>query len=266
MRIADFGLRIVALAAGAACLLALSGCVSIAEQKAMLAEGQKEYDQGNAAKSVAVLNKYFKSKPQPGTPDIPRAYYIRGLGNAKLQRRAEALSDLQEALRLSKSDELTWRTNVVLGTMYFEDGQWQEAYETLKRAAAKMPAQTPLDNVLYRLGQCCERLGRWPESREYFQRVAQQFPNSEMAPLARRRIALSVDYFSIQCGVYSRTENADSQAADLTRRGMQATVRREVRNGQNVFVVLTGRFSAYADALRALASVRKAVPDAVIWP
>lgn len=232
----------------------------------MLAEGQKEYDQGNAAKSVAVLNRYFKSKPQPGSPDIPRAYYIRGLGNAKLQRRAEALSDLKEALRLSKSDELTWRTNVVLGTMYFEDGDWQQAYDTLKRAAAKMPAQTPLDNVLYRLGQCCERLGRWAESREYFQRMAQQFPNSEMAPLARRRVALSVDYFSIQCGVYSRTENADSQAADLTRRGMPATVRREVRNGQNVFVVLTGRFSSYADALRALAGVRKTVPDAVIWP
>jgi cell division protein FtsN len=87
-----------------------------------------------------------------------------------------------------------------------------------------------------------------------------------MAPLARRRVALSVDYFSIQCGVYSRTENADSQAADLTRRGMPATVRREVRDGQSVFVVLTGRFSSYADALRALAGVRKTVPDAVIWP
>ena len=129
-----------------------------------------------------------------------------------------------------------------------------------------MPRSGRTDWFLYRLGQALERTGRWADARAKFQRVVNEFPTGPVTPNARRRLALNLDHFSIQCGVFQKKENATRVAADLGRQRFASGVYRDARPEGDHWVVRVGRYSTYAEAQDALARIKSHVADAVIWP
>ena len=155
---------------------------------------------------------------------------------------------------------------MALGILYFEDEDWSAAAQLFAAATTRMPAAAPMDAVLFRTGLCYERMGRWTAALGPYRRIAGQFSSGPYGANAERRLQLRADHFAVQCGVYSRSENADQMVARLQQSGLRTSISQEQRGGTLCYVVLEGHYGTYPEALQALARVRGYVPEAVLWP
>lgn len=252
----------IALAAG---VLVLAGCSGLTEQqRAWLAEGRQAFEQQRYTRAVQQLSRFLDEVA--GKPETTEALYVRAMSHAKSGQRAQAYNDLQRCVATSTNPDVAWRAQVVLGTLSFEDERWDAAGQAYGAAAKTMPPVPPMDAVLFRIGQCYERTGRWTEAQGSYRALVDHFPVGVNAAAARRRIQLNADHFAVQCGVFSRRENADRLRMDLKANGLEAYVRQEPRDQRTMYVVLVGRHASYGEARQQLAAVRVHVRDAVLWP
>ncbi len=229
-----------------------------------LVQGERAFQSRDYDAAIGQLTAYLnESRSQPETG---RALYVRGMALALDNQRAAAYEDLQRAARDPSDPQVRWRAQAVLGVLRFEDQEWAEAAQALGGAVGSMPAGPPMDGLLFRLGLCQERLGRWGEAQAQFRRIVSQFASGTYAGLAQRRVDLKADHFAVQCGAFAQVQNASAQAAQLQRSGLTAQVRRDTRGGAAPYVVFVGHYGTYAEALDALGRVRAVVSDAVLWP
>jgi len=155
----------------------------------------------------------------------------------------------------------------VLGTLLFEDRQWDQAARNLEAAAQRMPEAPPKDAVVYRLGLCRERTGRWKAACDSFRYITRHFDGGHYLEAARRREQLKADHFAVQCGAFRQKSNAETLRGNLARKGLDAYLCEERRGRPALYVVLVGRYPGYEEAQRQLAMVREQfVSDAVLWP
>jgi len=264
--------RLLCFAAAAGLVLA-GGCTALTPQQLqLLTEARQAYDQEQFATAAARLSELLdQARPQLQQDKPPRelaqALYLRGSSYARLGRRAQALVDLRRCVDLDLDADATWRALVVMGTLHFEDGRWEEAQRVLGQAAERMPSGPAMQVVLYRRAVSLERSGRWPEARRAFQVLVDRFPGAgQLVDAARRRLELNASGYAIQCGVFAQPQNADNLMAELRRKGWETRIRRETREGRTLHVVLVGHYPTYEEALQQLELVRKIQPQAVLWP
>ncbi len=106
---------------------------------------------------------------------------LRTHPNSKL--RPEAETRRNEALdRLAKHEHLVAR-------FYMKRKSWNAAVQRLNFLIDRYPNYSDRAAVFYDLGATLSRLGRKGEARLYFERVVSEFPKSEYAEPARRRLA-----------------------------------------------------------------------------
>lgn len=97
--------------------------------------------------------------------------------------RAEAEARRQEALdRLAKHEHLVAR-------FYIKRGSWNAAVQRLNYLIDTYPNYGERDAAFFDLGRSLSELGRKGEAKLYFERVVTEFPKSEYADRARRRLA-----------------------------------------------------------------------------
>lgn len=226
--------------------------------------GQDAYDRGDFATSIRLLSDYLEQGDH--SDDAEAAMYLRGLSAAKSGKRQMAYADLRRCVESAKSGDVRWRAGLLLGVMYFEDNQWNDASRTFNIANSNMPERSPMDFVLWRLGQCYERTGRWSLATTQFEKLVQKFPSSEFAANARRRAETRPTYFAVRCGAFGNVQNAQRMATDLRQQGFSASVRLDSPTGKPLHIVLVGTFPTYEAALQQVAALRSVVPDATIWP
>lgn len=107
--------------------------------------------------------------------DVLRAY-----PNSKLKGEAEARR--QEVLdRLARHEH-------IIARFYMRRGSWNAASQRLNFLIDEYPNFPSRDAVFYDLGQTLSKLGRTGEAKLYFERVITEFPQSEYAADARRRL------------------------------------------------------------------------------
>lgn len=246
-------------------VLAAAGCESARERvRTHLAEGERAFREKNYDHAVDLLS---RGLVETGAgPQAARAFYVRGMARALLGQRTQAYADLERAARDSTNPELAWQPDAVLGVLYFEDQRWAAAARALERATDRMSRVPPQDALLYRIGLCHERGGRWSAAQAPYRHIVSRFPRGVYAEAAKRRLLLKADHFAVQCGVFSRRENARRLVAQLAQDGLSPYVRREQRRGADYYVVLVGRYRVYTEALCALARIRGYLPKAVLWP
>lgn len=106
---------------------------------------------------------------------------IRSYPNSPLRPEAEARR--QEALdRLAKHEHLVAR-------FYIKRGSWNAAVQRLNYLIDTYPNYDDRAGAFYDLGRSLSALGRKGEARLYYERVVSEFPQSEYAEPARRRLA-----------------------------------------------------------------------------
>ncbi len=225
-------------------------------------EGQQLYSQGNYVgaerKLGAVISAY------PSLPACAEAYYLRGLVRIKEGRTILAEQDFKRALNLARRDDLKTNAHICLGSIYFDRKLWDNAYHHYRRACNNLPKVSPNEWVLYRLGLSAQKTGRWVEARKYFARLMREYPNSQAAELAHRRI--SYEFFTIQAGAFSKHYGARKRFEQLKANGLPARIENQVVSGKRLQVVFVGRYKKSYQAREELKKVRSIVPDARIVP
>ncbi len=105
---------------------------------------------------------------------------IRTFPNSPL--RPEAEKRLQDTLdRLAKHEHIVAR-------FYMKRKGWQAAVQRLNGIVERYPNYRERDAVFYDLGTSLAGLGRKAEARLYFERVISEFPKSQYADKAKRRL------------------------------------------------------------------------------
>jgi tetratricopeptide (TPR) repeat protein len=250
-----------------ALLLILGGCADrlTKQQRVWLARGHEYYEREDFAQAIDHLSRFLGEVRDE--PEVAQALYVRGMSQAKSGQRKQAYADLRRCVATPGDADTTWRAYVVLGTLHFEDWQWDRAAGALRAAAERMPTRQPKDWVLFHLGLCYERTGRWRAAPTPFYEITRTFPDGSYAEASRRRLRLHADHFAVQCGAFRVKENAETMRGNLARNGLDAYVRQEIRSRTPLYVVLVGRYATYEEASSQLATVREQfVSDALIWP
>jgi tol-pal system protein YbgF len=120
------------------------------------------------------------SAPSALDPEAKRAYDAAlSLVNAK--RFDQALDAL--AAFLVKWPDHPYADNAMYwrGECYFARGEYQRASEQFDGALKRFPAGSKAPDSLLKLGMSNEKLGKAAKAREYFDRLARQYPESEAA-------------------------------------------------------------------------------------
>jgi tetratricopeptide (TPR) repeat protein len=243
----------------------LIGCATLSEQqRTLLVDGERAYREKQYQRATDQLSAFLGEVKQG--PEVGRALYVRGMAAALVGQRPLAYSDLRRATQESSDPQLAWQPYVALGVLSFEDEDWGSALQALSTAVQRMPSAPPKDAVLFRVGLCNERLGRWGAAAGPYQRIVLDFPAGPYVENAKRRLQLQADHFAVQCGVFSRPENAGDLVNRLQQQGFRPQVKQEQRRDGTYSVVLEGRYSSYAEANHALARIRGYIPQAVLWP
>jgi tetratricopeptide (TPR) repeat protein len=245
--------------------LALAGCDSPSEHQRMyLVEGERAFRDKQYERAASQLSLFLTEVKD--RPEAARALYVRGMARALSGQRASAYADLRKAAAESADPQITRQAQAVLGILYFEDESWDLSAKALATATQRMPSAPPKDALLFRIGLCQERAGRWAAALAAYRQIVGELPRGMYAEAAERRLQLQADHFAVQCGVFLQAENANQLASRLQREGLRTYVRQEQRKGTSCYVVLEGRYNSYQEGTRALARVRGYVPEAVLWP
>ena len=107
--------------------------------------------------------------------DMLRAY-------PKSALKAEAETRKQEVLdRLARHEH-------IIARFYMKRGSWLSATQRLNYIIDEYPNFVARDAVFYDLGHALAKLGRNGEAKLYFERVITEYPNSDYAQQAKRRL------------------------------------------------------------------------------
>ena len=107
--------------------------------------------------------------------DMLRVHPNSSLREEALARRAEAVDRLA-------------RHELIVARFYMKRGSWLAALQRLNYLVDTYPQFTDRAGAFFDLGTTLARLGRQGEARLYFERVISEFPKSDYAEQAKRRL------------------------------------------------------------------------------
>jgi TolA-binding protein len=247
-------------------LLFQAGCTRLgpAERKTLM-QASDLYTRGSYSQAVQRLNSLIRDFPQ--ATEISEAYYVRGLCRTKTGDPRGAAADFEEAIRVSKNEDVVVRSKISLAAVSYQQGQWSKAADLYSDAVPRLPDRPPSDQIVYYAGVALQRAGRWQDARLQFARIIHKMPNSPILADAKRMIGWQHEYFSLQLGAYQDTENAEKAVQAFRTKNLDfVQMENHPWQGRVVWVVMAGRYRSYGEALGALQRVRTAAPDAHVIP
>lgn len=244
----------------------VSGCMPFGPgERQRLLQARELYDRGQWSESIARLDPLIRDFAQ--APEIGEAYYLRGLCRNKMGKLAAAASDFEQAIASSRDDNVVIRSKISLAAVTFQLGQWAKAADLYVEVVPRLEDKPPADQIIYYAGVALRRAGRWREATQYFARILHRFPNSSIAPDARRMAGWQHEYFAIQLGAYQDADRAERAVQAYRTRNLDfVQMENHPWNNRVLWVVMAGRYRSYEDALAALGRIRSIAPDAHIIP
>jgi len=246
-------------------LAAGAGCATVSPAAAELLKAvDQDYRAGRWRAAESQASGFIRQ--YPASPAVAEAYYLRGMARFQQGLIAQAEGDFQRALAASRRQDLSARAHAMLGHLAMQRDDAAAAVQHYRVAVADLPERPPKDEVYYRYGLALRRIGQWDEARLPLARLIERYPQSRYYQAAKRRLAWPGRYFSIQCGIYRKLENARRQVRRLRAAGLDARQSIDVSGKDAQYVVLLGRYSTYGAAKADLARVKAVVPDAMVVP
>ncbi|MDB5303061.1 MAG: Pseudouridine synthase [Phycisphaerales bacterium] len=260
-----------AVALGLLFLMVVPGCVDTAARQQVL-DGSSSLKSGDYDGALQRADTYLQK--YPNGPDAAEAYYLRGRAYEQRAQEprysptpAQARANFAAA-REAYNRGLALRPPPVVqadlhaqiaNIAYYEEDyntaarEWQTAYQNAQPDTVKAP-------ILYRIGLCQQRLGRFNEADRSFAIVRQQYPDTEAAGKAASRVGARAFY--VQVGVFADATNAEKAAIALRQQGFATS--RAVDAGRQI--VRVGPMATYAEARDTKTRLGALYPGAIIQP
>ncbi len=255
-----FGILALTVATGL-----LAGCTQFGPGECeSLRQASQLYGRGDLSGANVRLDRLIADHGQ--ALEIGEAYYLRGLCRIRTGQEQAALVDFRQAIDHSKRPDLTAYARASLAAIYHRQGYWMQAADLYSDALPALPSQPPKDMIMFSAGVALQRAGRWKDAAMCFAELLRVFRDRPIAVQARQKAQWRHEYFAIQLGAFSEADRAESEVRNWQRRRVDAVQESVPRGDQNLWVVMTGRYPTYAQALEALKRVRTSVPDAYIIP
>jgi tetratricopeptide (TPR) repeat protein len=251
---------------GGLAALMLGGCIDSNQQQIKpyleageVALGGKRYDA-----AVADANDALKIAPNA------QALYLRGRAEEDRPKLDEnvanfdwsaARADYQAALDLQPGQPLKADCQAGLANLAFDQGNYEVALTQWASAVDHLDQPQDKAWALYRMGECQQRLGRYQDADQTFQRVVKDYSDQEVATLARQRIG--VHGFYVQIGAYDKVPDAQAAMRKAQAAGFSC---QEFAQGNGLLAVRGGPYTTYRQAEQAKASVASGFPGAIIGP
>jgi tetratricopeptide (TPR) repeat protein len=236
-------------------------------------QSQQQLEAGNQAIQSQQFDSAIRDADSviaAGDPaDLAEAYYLRGyaIENRPKADTPSALRDLALAresyvsgLSHDPQPSIAVRLHAQLGNVTF----YQQDYSTALRefaaasAADDDPQNKPL--ILYHMGICEQRLGRFGDADQTFQSVQQNYPASEFVPYARSREGIRGFY--VQVGAYSQPSDIQKAASAVAAAG-SAPMK---TNDRGLTAIRTSDVQSYAEAQQLKDRLASRYPDARVMP
>ena len=263
-----------AMATLAALMPLCPGCLCRPEPRAdaRYREGMRLFLAGNPAAAAPFLRDFVRD--QPASPQAAEAHWALGAIALRQGQTPEAQSRFRECLRSSPSPSLSAAATVGLARCHYQRGAYPECRDACLDIMGKDPANPRADEVLFLLGEACDRMGRGPEARTYFRRVAAEFRYSPYAQRAEARLggASAVPNTSpggqyyVQVAALASAGKASEYAQKLSQRGYPVGVGTAPSKTGDLHVVRVGPYATRADAERMAAKLKAEGFEAIIKP
>jgi tetratricopeptide (TPR) repeat protein len=187
-------------------------------------------------------------------------YYYLGLAYFKDANYLRLLDMFGRALEEFKNSRLGAQTKLALGDTYFYLNDFAKA-EGLYTELFSSSDQKLKPALLYRLGELYEKTGDKAKSKEYSDKLKQDFPFS---PEARQDKRVSIvlikktpvetpapagSTYSVQVGAFSSQENASNLTLELAKKGHNSYIEEIVIDGKASYRVKVGRLNSEYEAL-----------------
>jgi tetratricopeptide (TPR) repeat protein len=234
-----------------------------------LEQGYAALEQSRVDEATAAADRYLQDHPT-GT-SAAAAIYLKGRAIEQRMKRndAEAVANLRQAkahylkaMELSPARPLETYIYTSAGNTCYWLGDFAGAASYWKEAYQRLGKDDLQAWVLYRIGLCQQRMGRWTDADATFAAVQKEAPGTEAADRARSHQGYRGFY--VQVAAFASAKSADQVIKELRAKGYPAT--RQERPERKLSVVMVGPVATYADAQATKARLNSQYKDTLIIP
>jgi tol-pal system protein YbgF len=116
--------------------------------------------------------------------------YQAALGLFHERRYQEAVTEFEQLLAANSSHSYADNAQYWIGECYYAIGKYNEAIMAFEKVQS-FPKSNKNDYALFKLGQCYSKLGDVESAKREFQQLIDTYPESELAPRARKYLSQS---------------------------------------------------------------------------
>jgi tetratricopeptide (TPR) repeat protein len=245
------------------CIFAiLAGCVGTPPpQGPSLETGYNAYINGDYSGAESDGQAFIQNNPDSAY--LAEAYYLIAISEEAQGRVTSASEDFQEAIAITKRPDLKAKSYKSLGDIAYSASDYASAINDYLASLAASPEQ-PDQWLLLRLGESLQNNGQWDQAREYLDQIITDYPGTQTATAATERLA--EDHFSLQFGAYQTQAMAYGEAELLHHLRVAAIIMPANKNGQTLFMVRSGYYFTYAQALAARERLATRFPQVIVVP
>ena len=246
--------------------LLLASCAADPQSRQELNSGKQALDSGQSDDAIREADAVISSND---TPALAEAYYIRGYA-IEIRPKADnaaaahdfsmARESYSHGLTCNPRPAIAGRLHVQLGNVCYYQEDYSAAVPELTAAYNILDSSQPKDLILYHIGICEQRLGRFDDADRTFQRVQQEYPNCAYAAPAKAH--QGIRGFYVQLGAYSQSRDIDNAARAVASAGSAPLKTTE----KGLTVIRTADVPSYGQAQQLRERLAAQYPDARVMP
>lgn len=251
-------------------LMLLTGCPSIPVREEPyptdfhFREAESQYLLGNYEQAIRHYETFIKTQAE--TIYRTEAHYRLGVCHLKIGNYDKAIEVLSLALNERHYPALRAQILSARGWTYLIKREYSAAVRDYKKALAIPANGLPEDKTIFDLATALVRMGEWAEGADYFNRLINDYPQSDYAERAQERLALPPRTFVVQLGVYHNKENAEQDLKSIQEKGVNASIKFLFIGGQSYYFLWGRQFPSWQEALRQVNEIQAKGVEAIVVP
>ena len=193
-----------------------------------------------------LASKLLKSTADP-QERIEVEYYM-GLSQLRLGQYAQARKAFEIVMQATRNPELYDKAALGMIEGLYMPGFYKDALKEGEALLRKSPHSQSKSLIYLKIARAHLKLMHWQKSKEYLQKIVNEFPQSFEAPIARGLLE-EKEYFTVQVGSFLDKAKAVKLIEELKSRGQYAYIVETTSSEEKIFYrVRVGQMTSLDDA------------------